>query len=161
MKAYLSISTITLKTLLSWLDYKILLQLTPLELNVKDHKDDDNLLRDPTVYKKLIGNLVYLTITKLDISHAINIVSQSVIEPQHLHLADIKRIIRYLLRAFKSGIFFPIGSSLKVTTYCDVDWVGCPNTHIVLRVDCASIFVMPLFHGNIKSKIGFLNHPPS
>lgn len=46
-----------------------------LELNVKYNKDVGNPLSDLTVYRKLIGSLVYLTITRLDISQAVNIES--------------------------------------------------------------------------------------
>lgn len=46
---------------------------TPLEVNVKYHKDDGDRLSNPTIYKKLVGSLVYLTITHPNISYAINL----------------------------------------------------------------------------------------
>lgn len=49
---------------------------TPIEFNVKYRKDDDTPLSDPIVYRKLVGSLIYLTITQLNISHAVNLVSQ-------------------------------------------------------------------------------------
>lgn len=44
--------------------------------------------------RKLDGSLVYLTITRSDISHVVNIVKHFMTKPQHLHLAPIERIIR-------------------------------------------------------------------
>lgn len=48
---------------------------TPLEANVKLRQEDGYLLPDPTMYCKLVDNLVCLTITQLDISYAVNLVS--------------------------------------------------------------------------------------
>lgn len=46
---------------------------TPLEVNVKYRKDEGNLLSDPTAYSQLVGSLVYLTMTRPDISYATNL----------------------------------------------------------------------------------------
>ena len=54
---------------------------TPLEVNVKLWKEDKDLLSDPTSYKSLVGGLVYLTVTKPDISYAVNVVSQFMTAP--------------------------------------------------------------------------------
>jgi hypothetical protein len=52
-----------------------LLILTPLELNLKLLKEEGNLLSNPEAYHTLVGNLVYLTITKPDISYVVQHVS--------------------------------------------------------------------------------------
>ena len=44
---------------------------TPMELNVKLRKEEDDLVADPSLYRKLVSSLVYLTITRLDISFAV------------------------------------------------------------------------------------------
>ena len=48
---------------------------TSMELNVKFHKEEGDLLIDPSLYRRLVGSLVYLTITRPDISFAIQQVS--------------------------------------------------------------------------------------
>eukprot|EP00268_Persea_americana_P035149 TRINITY_DN34704_c0_g1_i1.p2 TRINITY_DN34704_c0_g1~~TRINITY_DN34704_c0_g1_i1.p2 ORF type:complete len:112 (+),score=7.45 TRINITY_DN34704_c0_g1_i1:605-940(+) len=48
---------------------------TALQLNVKYRKDHGNPLTDPKMYRKVIANPVYSTITQLNIFHAINITS--------------------------------------------------------------------------------------
>lgn len=48
---------------------------TPIELNVKLSKEEGDLLPDPTAYRQLVGSLIYLTITRPDISFAVNLMS--------------------------------------------------------------------------------------
>jgi len=69
---------------------------TPMEVNVKYRKDEGDLLDDPTLYRRLVRSLIYLTTTRPDISYAVHQVSQFVSSPWHLHLAVVRRIIRYL-----------------------------------------------------------------
>jgi hypothetical protein len=70
--------------------------LTPLEVNVKLCQEEGELLSDPSLYRQLVGSLNYLTITRPDISFAVQQVSQFMQAPRHLHLAVVRRIIRYL-----------------------------------------------------------------
>ena len=69
---------------------------TPMEVNVKYRKDERDLLDDPTLYRRLVGSLIYLTTTRLDISYIVHLVSQFMTSPRHLHLVAVRRIIRYL-----------------------------------------------------------------
>ena len=64
-----------------------------MELNSKLHKDEGNHLPNPTIYKKLVGSLIYLTMTRPDISYAVHIVSQFVGNPYKLHLTAVHRIL--------------------------------------------------------------------
>ena len=101
---------------------------TPVEVNLKLSKDDGDLLPDPHIYRRLVGSLIYLTITRPDISYAVNLVSQFMTAPRHLHLAAVKRIIRYLLRTVPPGLFYPKGNPLYLSAYADADWAGCQDT---------------------------------
>lgn len=99
-----------------------------MEVNVKYRKDEGELLDDPTLYRRLVGSLIYLTTTRPDIAYSVHQVSQFMSSPRHLHLAAVRRIIRYLLGSPTRGLFFPTNSSLQLTAYCDADWAGCPDT---------------------------------
>lgn len=94
---------------------------TPMEINVKYRRDEGALLEDPTLYCKLVGSLIYLTITRLDISFVVHIVSKFMQSPQHFLLSAVHRIIRYLLGTSNRGLFFRVGSSPQLQTYSDVD----------------------------------------
>ncbi len=49
---------------------------TPLEQNVKLSADEGNLVEDTTMYICIVGSLIYMTITRPDLSYAIGKVSQ-------------------------------------------------------------------------------------
>lgn len=69
---------------------------TPLKLNVKINEDDSCPLENLTVFKRLVGSLLYLTMTRVDISHAVHIVSHFISNPHKLHLVEVHRILRYI-----------------------------------------------------------------
>ena len=103
---------------------------TPMEVNVKYRKDEGDLLDEPTLYRRLVGSLIYLTTTRPDISYAVHQVSQFMSSPRHLHLATVRRIIRYLRGSPTRGLFFlptplfnllPIGMLIRLGVRIHVD----------------------------------------
>ncbi|KAK9169204.1 hypothetical protein Syun_001344 [Stephania yunnanensis] len=55
---------------------------TPLGTNVKPTPSDGTLLSDPTLYRQLVGSLVYLTVSRPDIAYAVHVVSQFMSAPR-------------------------------------------------------------------------------
>lgn len=87
---------------------------TPLELNVKYALGDGVPLPDPTLYRTLVGSLVYLTITRPDIAYTVHVMSKFVVCPTTVHWAAVLHILRYL-RGFQFQILlFPSSSSLVI-----------------------------------------------
>ncbi|XP_034707002.1 uncharacterized mitochondrial protein AtMg00810-like [Vitis riparia] len=107
-----------------------------MELNVKLRKEKDDLLADPSLYRKLVGSLVYLTITRLNISFAVQQVSQFLQTPRHLHLVVVHRIIRYVQGTSTRGLFFPTSNSTHLATYSDADWASCADTRCSITGWC-------------------------
>ena len=60
---------------------------TPMEVNVKYRKNGE-LLPNPYIYRQLVGSLIYLTITRPDISYVVHIVSRFMQSPRHLNLIE-------------------------------------------------------------------------
>uniref|UniRef100_A0A2N9FSX2 Reverse transcriptase Ty1/copia-type domain-containing protein n=1 Tax=Fagus sylvatica TaxID=28930 RepID=A0A2N9FSX2_FAGSY len=87
---------------------------------------DGEPLLDATLYRQLVGSLVYLTVTRPDISYAVHIVSQFMAAPQSLHYTAVLRILRYLKGTLFHGLHFSSQSSLTLQAYSDIDWAGDP-----------------------------------
>uniref|UniRef100_A0A2N9HCA8 Integrase catalytic domain-containing protein n=1 Tax=Fagus sylvatica TaxID=28930 RepID=A0A2N9HCA8_FAGSY len=100
---------------------------TPIEYNNRLNTHDGEPLPDATLYRQLVGSLVYLTVTRLDISYAVHIVSQFMAAPRSLHYAVVLRILRYLKGTLFHGLHFSSQSSLTLQAYSDADWAGEPT----------------------------------
>jgi hypothetical protein len=96
----------------------------PLEQNVKLSADEGNLVEDTTMYRRIVGSLIYMTITRPDLSYAIGVVSQFMQTPRKPHLDAVRRILKYIKHTLQCGIFYEAKSQLQVYGYTDVDWAG-------------------------------------
>ena len=82
---------------------------TPIEYNCRLNSHYGESLSDATLYRQLVGSLIYLTVTCLDISYAVHVVSQFMAAPRSPHHADVLKILRYLKDTIFDGLhFFPI-----------------------------------------------------
>jgi len=68
----------------------------PLEQNVKLSVDERNLVEDTTMYKCIVGNLIYMTIIRPDLSYVIGMLSPFMQTPQKPHLDVVRHILRYI-----------------------------------------------------------------
>ena len=101
---------------------------TPLEINVKYGREDGAALLDPTMYRKIVGSLMYLTVTRPDIAYAVQLMSQFVSDPRQLHLSAVHRIIRYLRSTPTMGLSYFTDSPLQLQAFSDADYAGCKDT---------------------------------
>uniref|UniRef100_A0A3Q7ITX9 Reverse transcriptase Ty1/copia-type domain-containing protein n=1 Tax=Solanum lycopersicum TaxID=4081 RepID=A0A3Q7ITX9_SOLLC len=89
---------------------------------------DDKLLEDPNIYRRLIGKLLYLTVTRPDIAYATQTLSQFLHQPKQSHLIATVKVVRYIKGQAWWGIFLSSKSSKHLNVYCDLDWATCPLT---------------------------------
>jgi hypothetical protein len=68
----------------------------PMEHNLKLYKFEGGKLVSSTRYRQLIGSLIYLTNTHLDLSFAVNVLSRYMQEPRDSHWNVAKKVLKYL-----------------------------------------------------------------
>lgn len=100
----------------------------PMDQNLKLGRNTGKPIPDPTVYRRLIGKLMYLSFTRPDICYAIQNLSQYMESPSNIHLAAVHKVIRYLKTAPGQGLLFPSSSTLNLQAFCDSDWASCPDS---------------------------------
>lgn len=96
--------------------------------NLKLSAFDGDLLYNDSQYKRLIGRLLYLTISKPDICFAINKLNQFMAAPRTTHLDSVHHLLRYLKSTLGQGILFSATSNLQLKVYVDVDWGSCMDS---------------------------------
>ncbi|CAM8997755.1 unnamed protein product [Rhodiola kirilowii] len=94
---------------------------TPLKANVKYCAEEGKDLEDVKIYRQLVGNLIYLTLTRPTISFTVGVVSRFMQSPRKPHLEAVKGTTKY-------GLLYKKGVEGKVIGYNDVDYVGDHGT---------------------------------
>ncbi|RVW74211.1 Retrovirus-related Pol polyprotein from transposon RE1 [Vitis vinifera] len=78
---------------------------------------------DPTLYRSLVGALQYLTITRPDITHVVNSISQFLHAPTADHFLAVKCILRYVKGTLHFGLTFcPSAAPGVLVAYSNADW---------------------------------------
>ena len=83
-----------------------------MEQNVK-LSDEGELLKDPSPYRRLVGCLIYLTVTRLDITYSVHIFSRFMHAPCKPHMEVVMRILWYLKNNPGQGLFFSFQNDLS------------------------------------------------
>ncbi|XP_019246351.1 PREDICTED: uncharacterized protein LOC109226003 [Nicotiana attenuata] len=113
---------------------------TPLEVNQRltsvaydkglaaDDTEIDEAMEDATSYQKLVGKLLYLTMTRPDIAYAVQNLSQFMHSPKKSHMEATLRVVKYLKNAPGLGILLSSKRSNELIIFCNADWATCPMT---------------------------------
>ena len=82
---------------------------------------------DATLYRQLVGSLLYLTDSRPDISFVVGLVARYMQHPHESHWKATKRILRYIRGTVQFGIHYSTGATLLLVGFTDSDWAGDPD----------------------------------
>ena len=100
----------------------------PIEQNHKLGLATGEFVPDPESYRRLVGRLIYLAVTRPDLAYSVHILSQFMQEPRMEHWEAALRVVRYLKGTPGQGILLRADSELTLEGWCDSDWAACPLT---------------------------------
>eukprot|EP00253_Pinus_taeda_P021747 PITA_21747 len=95
---------------------------TPMMTNWKKINASEDKYVDPTLYRQLIGSLMYLVNTRLDICYAVNTLSQVMVEPRRAHWAAAKHVLKYIQGTVEHGLLYTRGNDIRLSGFTDADW---------------------------------------
>jgi hypothetical protein len=91
---------------------------TPMETKLKLLVDTSSELVDATLYRQIIGSVMYLTNTRLDICFSL---SQYLVEPRRVHIVAAKHMMRYLKGTLDFGLYYTRDHDFRLSGYTDSD----------------------------------------
>lgn len=96
----------------------------PMESNLILTAQDSNLYEDPSTYRRLVGRLLYLIITRPDLAYAVQVLSQFHVKLAFSQHQAVVRVLRYLKSTLGQGLFFPSSSDWKLKAFSNSDWAS-------------------------------------
>ena len=100
----------------------------PMDQSTKFRSSMGEDVPNPSLYRRIIGKLLYLTLTRLDICYSVHKLSQFMSSPKIPHLQVAYKVLKYLKKTPRQGLFLSTSSEFKLKAYCDANWAVCPDT---------------------------------
>ncbi|GJV09611.1 retrovirus-related pol polyprotein from transposon TNT 1-94 [Tanacetum coccineum] len=82
---------------------------------------------DQITYRRMIGGLMYLIVSRPDIAFATFVCARYQARPTVKHLKEVKRIFRYLRQSCNMGLWYLKDSGFELIAYLDADHAGCKD----------------------------------
>jgi hypothetical protein len=97
---------------------------TPMSTSIKISSYLEGKSVDPSLYRSMIGSLLYLTASRPDIAFSVGVCARFQANPKESHLTVVKHIITYVNDTLSYGIWYSRETNLVVVGYSDADWAG-------------------------------------
>jgi len=97
---------------------------TLMRTSIKISSDPIGKYVDSTLYKSMIGSLLYIIATKPNIVFSVGVCARLKSNPHESYLITVKRILKYLSDTSDYGIWYSKDLNLSLVCYSNVDWVS-------------------------------------
>ena len=77
---------------------------------------------DPSLYRSMIGSLLYFTASRPDISYSVGVCARYQANPKKSHMTALKRIIKYVKTTAEFGMWYSKDTSDVLARYSNADW---------------------------------------
>eukprot|EP01018_Ginkgo_biloba_P024020 Gb_18985 [translate_table: standard] len=94
----------------------------PMEVVTKLSNEGESKPVDVTLYRQMIGSLIYLTTTRPDISFVVSVLSRFLNSPKEPHWYATKRVLRYIKGTLNFNILLEKNLDFKLTRFTNSDW---------------------------------------
>ncbi|XP_058725603.1 uncharacterized mitochondrial protein AtMg00810-like [Vicia villosa] len=101
---------------------------TPMQPHLHLHQAFGIPISESSTYRRLLGRLLYLTHTRLEIAYAVSKLSQFLANPTDKHMLDGLHVLKYLKNNPGQGLLFRSSSALRLTGFSKSDRRACPDT---------------------------------
>ena len=95
---------------------------TPMSSSTKLNVDSSKVEVSLTLYRNIIGSLLYLTASRPDIAFSVGVCARYQAAPKESHLTAVKQIIRYVYGTLDYGLWYLEDFNACLVGYSDADW---------------------------------------
>lgn len=97
---------------------------TPMVVGTKINREATEKDFDSTIFRRLVGSLMYLTTTRPDIMYGVSLISRFMDSPKTSHWHAGKRILRYIAGTMNHDILYSTSDDFQLVGYTDSDFAG-------------------------------------
>ncbi|XP_047264734.1 secreted RxLR effector protein 161-like [Capsicum annuum] len=91
--------------------------------HIKETDQDCDVLTGQGAYQRLVGKLLYLTVTRPDIAYSVQTLSQFLQKPKKSHMNANLRIVKYIKGKLGQGLLLSNNKKDVLIVHCDADWL--------------------------------------
>lgn len=99
-------------------------------------RKDGAYMEDAEPYRRVVGQLLYLNLTRPDITFAAQQLSQFVARPTVTHWNAAMHVLKYLKGCPSLGVFYSAHCDFKLQAFSDADWGTCVDSRRSLTGYC-------------------------
>lgn len=130
---------------------------TPLSRNWRKEDATSSEVVEATIYRQLVGSLMYLVNTRMNMHYAINQLIQAMVKPTKIYWKVEKHVLRYLRGTTQFGLWYRQIEGVKLQGFTNADWVGSPLDRKITSRGILNVGLAKISWYNRKQRFVALN----